>query len=172
MIGDAQVELGRYDDAFATFQTMVDTRPGLSSYARVSYARELQGDVPGAIQAMPAARDMRPGRPSDSAWASYQLGELYFNSGDWTERRGAIAEGTELAPEYVPPLAGLAKVAWARGRRAASDRALHRRRRSATRSPEYVIALGDLYAAAGQPEQAEQQYALVHARSSCSRPTA
>ena len=49
VIGDAQVELGRYDEAFATFQTMVDTRPDLASYARVSYARELQGDVAGAI---------------------------------------------------------------------------------------------------------------------------
>src|SRR3954463_9799083 len=47
VIGDAQVELGHYDDAFATFQKMVNTLPDTASYARVSYARELQGDVPG-----------------------------------------------------------------------------------------------------------------------------
>src|SRR6185436_19174759 len=70
VIGDAQVELGRYRDAFATFQTMVDTRPGVASYARVSYARELMGDVPGAVQAMEAARDIA-GTPADAAWASY-----------------------------------------------------------------------------------------------------
>ena len=51
VIGDAQLELGRYQDAFDTFQTMVDTKPTLSAYARVSYARELLGDVPGAIGA-------------------------------------------------------------------------------------------------------------------------
>ena len=34
MIGDAQVELGRYQDAFATFQKMVDTLPGVALYAR------------------------------------------------------------------------------------------------------------------------------------------
>jgi len=73
VIGDAQVELGRYQDAFATFQKMVDTLPGVASYARVSYARELMGDVPGAIKAMEAARDIA-GTPADSAWASYQLG--------------------------------------------------------------------------------------------------
>src|SRR5205814_1864420 len=44
-IGDAQVELGRYRDAVATFQRMIDLRPDLSSWARVSYARELMGDV-------------------------------------------------------------------------------------------------------------------------------
>ena len=48
VIGDAEVELGHYADAFATFQKMVNTLPDTASYARVSYARELQGDVPGA----------------------------------------------------------------------------------------------------------------------------
>ena len=39
--GDADIELGRYPDAVASFQHMVDLRPDLSAYARVSYAREL-----------------------------------------------------------------------------------------------------------------------------------
>ncbi len=42
--GDALVELGRYDEAFAAFDRMVSLRPGLASYARVAYARELTGD--------------------------------------------------------------------------------------------------------------------------------
>src|SRR5262249_22285948 len=48
VIGDAQVELGRYDEALDTIQRMVDLRPDLTSYARASYLRELQGDLPGA----------------------------------------------------------------------------------------------------------------------------
>ena len=55
VIGDALLELGRYEEAFAAFQTMVDTRPDLTSYARVSYARELLGDVQGAVDAMRTA---------------------------------------------------------------------------------------------------------------------
>jgi tetratricopeptide (TPR) repeat protein len=51
VIGDAQVELGQYDTALETFQTMVDLRPDLSSYSRASYMRELHGDVDGAIEA-------------------------------------------------------------------------------------------------------------------------
>jgi tetratricopeptide (TPR) repeat protein len=39
LIGDALVELGRYDEAFAAFETMASRRPGLASYARVAYAR-------------------------------------------------------------------------------------------------------------------------------------
>ena len=161
MIGDAQVELGRYRDAFATFQTMVDTRPGVASYARVSYARELMGDVPGAVQAMEAARDIA-GTPADAAWASYQLGELYFNQGDLAAAARAYARGVDTDADYVPPFAGLAKVAWARGH---LQEAIDGYTDVVSRypAPEYVIALGDLYTAAGRPEQADRQYALVHA---------
>ena len=55
VIADAQTELGKYDAAVATLQTMVDMRPDLSSYSRVSYARELHGDLEGAVEAMQAA---------------------------------------------------------------------------------------------------------------------
>ncbi len=160
VIGDAQVELGRYQDAFATFQTMVDTRPGVASYARVSYARELMGDVPGAIKAMVAARDIA-GTPADSAWASYQLGELYFNQGDLDDAQAAYARGVATDADYVPPFAGLAKVAWARGhlKKAIAGYADVVARYP---SPEYVIALGDLETAAGRTDAAARQYALVH----------
>ncbi len=159
VIGDAQVELGRYDDAFSTFQTMVDTRPDLASYARISYARELQGDVAGAIEAMSGAEAFA-GTALDRAWAANQLGELYFNSG----RLGKAAEqyrlATNLAPAFVPPQAGLAKVAWARGD---VEEAIARYTEVTQRypSPEYVIALGDLYELSGRTEQARQQFDLV-----------
>jgi len=160
VIGDAQVELGRYDDAFRTFQRMVDTLPGVASYARVSYARELKGDVSGAIVAMEAARDIA-GTPADAAWASYQLGELHFGQGDLAAARAAFRRGTELDADFVPSFAGLAKVAWARGD---LDRAIGGYADVVGRYPlpDYVIALGDLYEATGLSEEAAQQYALVH----------
>ncbi len=74
VIGDAQVELGRYREAFASFDRMNKLRPGLSSYARVSYGRELIGHTSGAIRAMKlpstpprAALSRPPGRMSSSA---------------------------------------------------------------------------------------------------------
>ena len=160
VIGDAQVELGRYEDAFRTFQRMVDTLPGVASYARVSYARELKGDIAGAIAAMEAARDIA-GTPADAAWASYQLGELHLGQGDLAAARAAFRRGTELDADYVPPLAGLAKVAWAQGD---PDRAIALYSDVVGRYPlpEYVIALGDLYEATGRSDEAARQYALVH----------
>ena len=69
LVGDAQLELGRYDAAFDSFQRMIDLRPNLASYARVSYALELRGNVDGAIAAMRAAYDVAAG-PADTAWAA------------------------------------------------------------------------------------------------------
>jgi tetratricopeptide (TPR) repeat protein len=161
VIGDAFVELGRYEEAFEVFQTMVDTRPDLASYARVSYVRELLGDVPGAVDAMELAFGAA-GTPSDRAWTTYRLGELAFGSGDvrtavrWYER------GRDLDPSFVPNLAGLAKVAWARGR---SELATRRYGEVVARypSPEFVIALGDLYRVTGRDDLAAEQDDVVRA---------
>jgi tetratricopeptide (TPR) repeat protein len=161
VIGDALLELGRYDRAFEALQTMVDTRPDLASYARVAYARELVGDVPGAERAMRLAFDAA-GTPSDSAWTTYQLGELAFGSGDVGSARAWYARGLDLDPAYVPNLAGLAKVAWARGD---DELAIARLTEVVARYPsaEFVGALADLYRATGKPALADRQEAVVAA---------
>ena len=114
MIGDALVELGRYTAAGAAFQRMVDIAPGLSSYARVSYLRELHGDVAGAILAMQAARDVA-GTPQDTSWSANQLGELAWSTGDVAGAASRFREAEQLDAVWIPPRAGMAKVAWARG---------------------------------------------------------
>ena len=161
VIGDAEVELGRYPQAFAAFQKMVDTLPGLSSYARVSYARELQGNVPGAIASMQAAFDVT-GSPADQAWASNQLGDLEFNHGAIASAEADYRRAAGLDPAFVPARAGLAKVAWARG-----DLEAARKLMTAVVAtyplPDYVIMLGDLDARSGDRVGAARQYALVRA---------
>ena len=59
---------------------MVGLKPNLDSYARVSYARELTGDVEGAIEAMRLAVNSSPPGTEGAAWVRVQLGDLYFNS--------------------------------------------------------------------------------------------
>jgi tetratricopeptide (TPR) repeat protein len=161
--GDGNVEgtLGRYDRAFDAFQTMVDTRPDLASYARVAYARELVGDVRGAERAMRMAFDAA-GTPSDSAWSAYQLGELAFGSGHVASAREWYRRGLGLDPSYVPNLAGLAKVAWASGD---DELAIARYTDVVARYPsaEFVVALADLYRVTGQADLADQQEAVVDA---------
>ena len=108
VMADALVELGLYRAAERTLQKMVNLRPDLASYARISYLRELHGDVGGAVQAMTAARDFAGGVGVDAAWTSYQLGELLFNSGRVGRADREYRRGVYLAPGYPLPEAGVA----------------------------------------------------------------
>lgn len=161
VIGDAYLELGLYDEADRAFQRMINLRPDLSSYARASYASELRGDVVGAIRFMKLARGAA-GTSSDAAWTSYQLGDLYFNSGRFDAASLAFRRGRYLDPSSVLVRFGIAKVAAARGD---LQRATAILERVTQRQPlaEYVILLGDLYAASGRVDEAAGQYELVSA---------
>jgi tetratricopeptide (TPR) repeat protein len=115
--------------------------------------------VAGAIRAMRGAESFA-GTQADRAWAAYQLGELLFHSGRVDDAAAEYRRSSALAPGYVPPQAGLARIAWARGDvDVAIERYLEVTRRYP--APEHVIALGDLYASVNEPELAQEQYDLV-----------
>jgi tetratricopeptide (TPR) repeat protein len=160
IVGDAQVELGRYDEAVATFQKMVDTRPDLTSYSRVSYIRELYGKTDGAIDAMQKAVNAGSGVPEATAYVRVQLGNLYFNSGRLEQAEQQYNFTLQRLPNYGPAQAGLAFVTAARGDLNGAI-ALMKQAVEANPVPEYVIALGDLYTRAGRTDEARRQYELV-----------
>jgi tetratricopeptide (TPR) repeat protein len=162
VVGDALVELGRYPEAFRTFDRMNKLRPSLSSYARVSYGRELIGRTRPAIGAMRLAVDAATDAAEPTAWTHVQLGKLYWNHGriDAAEREYRLA--LQSFPGYHYALDALAQVQWARGR-TRSAIALERRAVDAIPLPQYVATLGDLYAAVGRPRLAHEQYALIGA---------
>jgi len=162
VIGDAQIELGQYEAAADTFQKMVDTRPDLRSYSRVSYLRELRGDTAGAIDAM--QRAVRAGGPvsEQTLWTQVQLGHLYFNSGDIQSAERTYMQTLEAQPDYIYAFAGIARVRAAQGKYGqAID--FYQQIIKTLPLPEFVIALGEAYEANGQPNQAKQQYDLVRA---------
>ena len=160
--GDALLELGRYPRAFASFQRMIDLKPSLSSYARVSYARELEGDLPGAITAMKLALDAAAGDREGYAWTAVQLGKLHWQRGDGRVAAVLYRNALAVLPGYVYALDALAPVEAARGR---LDRAiaLERQAADAIPLPQFVSQLGDLYARAGRPTAARAQFATVRA---------
>ncbi len=162
VLGDALVELGRYPEAFRAFDRMSKLRPSLSSYARVSYGRELLGQTARAIRAMKLAVDAASGAAEATAWTHVQLGKLYWNHG----RVAAAEREYRLAlanfPGFHYALDALAQTRAARGRLRAAI-ALEHQAVEAIPLPQYVAALGDLYGAAGKPRLARDQYALIGA---------
>ncbi|MGH3145100.1 MAG: tetratricopeptide repeat protein, partial [Rubrobacter sp.] len=160
IMGDAQIELGIYDEAIGSYQKMVDTRPDFDAYSRVAYARELYGDPEGAIEAMEFALGAGSGTPENVAWARVQLGNLWFTSGNQGEAKKAYGLANETVGDYAPALAGQAKVAAAEGdlERAAT---LYGQAFNRMPLPEYAIALGDVYSGMGDANRADAQYELV-----------
>lgn len=161
LVGDAQLELGRYGAAFDSFQRMIDLRPNLASYARVSYAAELRGNLDGAIAAMRAAYDVAAG-PADVAWAAAYIAKIHFGEGRIQAAEKWFRRARAAYPASMDAEAGLALVAWTAGD---LDRAIAGYERLVARypSPEHVAILGDLYATAGDREAAAAQHELVQA---------
>ena len=162
IVGDALIELGRYEQAFRAFDRMAGLKPNVASYSRVSYARELLGDGRGAISAMRLALDAAGSQPEPSAWTHVQLGKLLFSLGRvrpaGAEYRAALA----VFPGYVYALEALAHVEAAEGR---PGRAIALTRDAVERVPlpQFVATLGDLLAASGRKAQAREQYAVMGA---------
>jgi tetratricopeptide (TPR) repeat protein len=158
VVGDALIELGRYEAAFATFDKMVALKPSVSSYARVSYARELLGDVPGAARAMRLAVESAVGEPEPLAWSLTQLGKLYWSNGHLAKAARDYRAALRAHPRYPAALNSLALVEAARGRHSSAI-AYARRAAEILPLPQYVSTLGDLL----HGSAARRQYALVGA---------
>ena len=95
---------------------MVDLKPNLASYARVSYLRELHGDLPGALYAMRLAVSAGGGAPENVAYVQTLLGNLEFDAGARRAARAAYRAGARALPGLRARQAGLASVERGRGR--------------------------------------------------------
>ncbi|GAA1635316.1 tetratricopeptide repeat protein [Actinoplanes couchii] len=159
VLTDAYVELGRYDDATAAVQRMLDLRPDTASFARASYLFELRGDQDRAVELMTRARESA-GTPDEVTFTLTHLGELAFAAGDPDTAAARFAEGLAREPGQPALLAGRAKVAAARGDLAAAERDL---RAVTDRLPmvEYLTALSDVQTAAGRTTDAARTDDLV-----------
>ena len=159
---DAHLELGHYGAAAKTLQRMVDLKPDLAAYARVSYFRELHGDLAGAVEAIRLAVSAGGGTPENTAYVETLLGNLQIGRG--RDRAALRAYRAALArfPGYVPARAGVARVLAFRGEEEAAIRRL-RRVVDALPLPEHVVALGEAELAAGRRAQAAHDLALVRA---------
>ncbi len=160
VVGDALVELGRYRQAFATFDRMVAVRPSLASYARVAYARELTGDRAGAVTAMQLALDAAGGAPEPTAWTHVELAKLALGDGRIESAAEHVRAALAIFPGYVPALEQEARVDAARGRPGAAVTAA-RRAATAVPLPQYVALLGDLLERQGRTAAAARQRATI-----------
>lgn len=161
-LGDALLNLGRYETAFAVYDRLAEMGSSVGVYARVAFARRLLGRPAAALDAMELALEAGSAIPEQSAWAEVQHGGLLLAAGRVDRAEAAYRRALTLAPAYVHARAGLARIDAARGRFAAAARRLEGVV-AVLPAPEYAILLADVWSRAGVPRRAARAYATVGA---------
>ncbi|MGH9048136.1 MAG: tetratricopeptide repeat protein [Acidimicrobiia bacterium] len=150
---DAEVELGLYDDATRHLQQLLDVRPGLAAYSRLSYLRELHGDLGGAREAFAQAEAAGSSR-YDLASIAVLRGKLAVNHADLDEADAHFTRARGYVDEPAGVEAGEARLRAARGDRAGAI-AILQIAIAERPSAEVAILLGDLLRLAGRAPAAE-----------------
>jgi tetratricopeptide (TPR) repeat protein len=162
ILGDAEIETGRYDAGFAAFERMVSIKPNAAGYARISYARELTGRTGAAIEAMRRAVTAAASTPEPAGWALVQLGNLFAETGRLAAAEREYRHALAYVPTYAPALAGLARIEFWRRNHADAAR-LWQDALETQPLPEYAVGLGDALARLGRTKAAAEAYAEAKA---------
>jgi tetratricopeptide (TPR) repeat protein len=158
---DAELELGRFDEAVKSAQRMVDLKPNLPSYARAAHLRWLQGDLKAAKSIYRQAMDAHdPRDPEPYAWVLVQAAMVFWHEGDIEGADRGFDRALSALSDYPAALVGRARVALAQND---PKRAIELAERAYKKSPlpETAWVLGDARRAAGDEKGAEEAYALV-----------
>lgn len=163
VIGDGHLELGGYDKAFAAFDLMMELRPSAAAYARVAYARELQGDIPGAITSMKLSADATGADdPEGVAWAHAQVGDLYLQMGRLHDAKLEYSAASRAFPGHPFAVSGYARVLAAEGDVTSALGLLENQARTSP-TPDLAARIGDLLERLGRRDEARRPYALAEA---------
>jgi tetratricopeptide (TPR) repeat protein len=163
ILGDALLETGQYEGAEEAYRKMMDLEKNLYSYSRLAGLESMRGDSAGATadleRAIVSGKAQRA--PAESiAWAQWQLGSDHFSLGNLEKAEANYRQSLDTYPNYYRALAGMAQVRAAQKRYTeAVD--FYQKAIAILPMPDYVAALGDVYANMGNSVLAKQQYELV-----------
>ena len=163
ILGDAYLEVGKYEQAQQAYQQMMQLQGDLYAYSRLAGLKSLRGDTAGALEDLERAvhEGQTHGRPQESiAWVQWQLGSEHFALGHVQEAETQYLAALTSYPSYYRALAGLAQVRVAQQRYPEAI-TLYQQAIGIIPLPDYAGALGDVYMKIGRPEEAQKQYDLV-----------
>jgi tetratricopeptide (TPR) repeat protein len=160
ILGDASMEMGRYQRAAAAYQQMLVLRPDQSSLNRAAWYEFVTGQPQQAVGLMRQAIEAGARSPENTAWCLVDLGNIYFKTGDIEQAYQSYAQAARTFPGYHAAQAGLGRLSAARGNYAEAI-AFYLRAQGSVPLPDYAAALEQLYALTNQPAEARQQRELI-----------
>jgi tetratricopeptide (TPR) repeat protein len=161
--GDAHLALGHYEEAQTAYEKLLARSASPAVYSRLAALADLRGEPDRALLLMQQAADLA--RQAEDygeslAWYEFQMGELYFRSGQIDKAETHFQTALEVFDNYYLALAGLGKIRAAQGNYDAAIE-FYQHATSIIPQPEFLAALGDIYAVAGQQDEAQRQYETV-----------
>jgi tetratricopeptide (TPR) repeat protein len=153
---DAQIELGMYEEAEESLQTMVDIKPSPAAFTRISYLRELNGLLEGedgAIKMMEDTILSGSNIPENLAWNLSELGRLWLNL-DLQKADISYQKAQQAYPDFPYGLEGLGKVEVIRGN---LEKALEHFQKAfdILPLPQFAIKISEVYAKQGNTDKAQ-----------------
>ncbi|MFT4535843.1 MAG: tetratricopeptide (TPR) repeat protein [Saprospiraceae bacterium] len=149
---DANVELGNYDKAVKLSDKMMTIKPDIRSYSRVSYLREIHGDVSGSIDAMTMA--VKAGYPGyeETAWAMLTLGDIYKQYGQLDNAEQVYSEILDMRPNYPFAVGALGEIQALRGLDKEAE-ATYKEAMAIIPEVGFYISLAELYKKQGRTQE-------------------
>lgn len=159
MLGEIQLELGRYDAAARSFGTVATRRADPAVAPRYARWEELRGRPENARRLLRLARDavrrLHATPAEQLAWFQLRLGDLAMRHGRLNEAARELEGGLAASPDDYRLLGAMARLELIRGR---PDRAIAYGERAIARvlDPAALGTLHDAHVAAGDRASAEQ----------------
>jgi tetratricopeptide (TPR) repeat protein len=164
LLGETQLELGKYDEARRSLGALSSYRRDLSAAPRLARWEELQGHPEAAHRLLEDARDValrQHGIPREQlAWFDLRLGDLALRYGHADVAERELRAGLKISPKDYRLLGAMARL-----------QSVRHEWESAVRYGEDAIAqaldpatlglLGDAYAALGDSNKSHEYYRIM-----------
>ncbi len=160
LLGDALMEMGKYDEAGQAYQRMLELSPNLFSYNRVAYHRFVTGNAQEALSWMNQAVRAGSDSPENEAWCLVEFGDLLFKTGHFEDARAGYKQALLRFPGYHRANAALGRLLAAEGDYASAIEHL-KKAQAAVPFPDYAAILEALYRHIGNDREADRQLALI-----------
>lgn len=123
---DCYVELGQYEKAVSLADKMINIKPDLRSYSRISYLREIHGDIEGAYKAMKMAAEAGYPGTEETAWTMLTLGEMYALYGEAEKAEKIFEQILVMRDDYPFAIGALAQLDIEKGLYSKAEAQLHK----------------------------------------------
>ncbi|MDF3026541.1 MAG: hypothetical protein K0S23_848 [Fluviicola sp.] len=118
---DANVEIGNYEEAVKNCDKMISIRPDLRSYSRISYLREIYGDMKGSVKSMEQAIEAGAPYSEYKCWTIVTMGKMLENHNQLDSAMAYYQFSAKERANYPFGIAGMASVEAKRGNYAKAD---------------------------------------------------